>query len=31
MIKTVYYTDNRYNVYCDGFLIAIIENGINIL
>lgn len=31
MIKTIYYSDTDYKIYCDGFLIAHIVDGVNVL
>lgn len=31
MIKTLYYSKTNYKVYCDGFLIAHVVNGVNVL
>lgn len=31
MIKTVYYTETNYMIYCDGLLIAHIIDGVDVL
>lgn len=31
MIKTIHYSKNNYKIYCDGYLIAHIIDGQNVL